>query len=106
EEEINRAVKLQFLQRRAGAVRIRDGNQRIETDANEPFDLAALDGVENLTRGKALFRQVALRQTPELGDELSMLRIVDVAAARKLVAALAVFAPALTVALAGEGPVT
>src|SRR5262249_20219 len=57
-------------------------------------------------RGEALAGQFALGDSPELGDEPAMFRLGDVAAAGKLVASLAMFAPALAVALAGQGTVT
>ena len=51
---------------------------------------------------RPVLRQFGFRDAPEVRDELAMLRILDVARAGQLVAALAVLASALAVALAGD----
>ena len=54
---------------------------------------------------RPVLRKLGFGDAPEVRDEFAMFRILDVARARQLIAALAVFASALTVALAGDGSV-
>src|SRR5437867_3456301 len=53
----------------------------------------------------ALARHLGLSDLPDLGDILAMLRVLDVAIAGELVALVAVFSPALSVPLPGDGPI-
>jgi hypothetical protein len=64
-----------------------------------PSNLATVDFAECLVSIDARGRKVVLRNAPKAGDVGPVLRIVDLAAARQLVALLAMLAPALAIAL-------
>src|SRR5215471_11570587 len=106
QEEIDAREELELLQRGTRTVRIGDRDERIEADRKQPLDLAAFNGVNDLARGQSLLREVRFGNAPEVCDELSMFRLVDVPSARELIAALAMLASALAIALAGDCAVT
>ena len=64
-----------------------------------------MDGLHDLDRGEAQVGDLHLRDAPDRGDLLAVLGVLDVTASRQLVAALPVLAPALTIALAGDGAI-
>ena len=102
EEEIDADVELQFLQRLPDHVVVRQRNQRVEADADEPLDLAAMDRLHDLVSGQALAGHVLLVNAPDAADVLAVFGIFDVPVARELIALVAVLASALAVALAGD----
>src|SRR5581483_4148941 len=71
----------------------------------EAADLAPVQHLHDLRRGRALPRDGLLRDAPEPRDVRAVLGVLDVARARELVAALPVLARALAVPLAGDGRV-
>src|SRR6185369_15731499 len=62
-----------------------------------------MDELDDLGRGRTLAGNALHRYAPALGNDGAMLRILDVARSRQLIAALAVLAPALPVSLPGDG---
>ena len=105
EEEINADVVFQFLQRLADHVVVRQRDERVEADADQPLDLAAMNRLHDFVGGESFAGHVLFVNAPHLADVFAMLGILDVAVARKLVALVAVFASALAVTLTGDGGV-
>src|SRR5690606_26391888 len=81
---------------------VRQRHHRIEADRQEPFDLPLVDLADDLVGVHARLRQLLGRHPPDLGDVRPILGVDQVAAARQLVALLAVLAATLAVALAGD----
>src|SRR5207249_3405777 len=102
----NRAEKLELLQRSPRAVCVGNRDQRVEADRHQSPDFAAFDRVEHFARAQPLLRQFGFRDAPEVSDEAAMVRVVDVASAGELIAALSMLATALAVALTGDCAVT
>src|SRR5579884_2039190 len=101
-KEVNHRVVLDTVERLFGEAGVRQGDDRVEADGEQALDLAGVHQLDDLFGGVALARQLRLGDAPNLGDILAMLRVLDVAVAGKLIALVAVLAPALTVALAGN----
>ena len=105
EEEIDRGVELQLLETPRHEVVVGQRHFRIETDRNQSLDLAGVDLAEHLVGVYAGPRQFRFVDPPDAADVTPVLRVRDVAPARKLIALLAVLAPALAVGLADDGAV-
>ena len=84
---------------------VRQGDDRVERPGEQAPDLAGLDLAEQLVAVDPGVRQLFLGDAPDAGDVAAMLGVLDVPAAGELVGLLAVLAPALAVALAGDGRV-
>src|SRR5690606_3767701 len=78
---------------------VRDRDNRVEEDAEQAADLAAIDLAEQLDAVDAGWRQVVRLDAPDARDVRAVLRVVDAPHARELVRLLAVLAAALPVAL-------
>src|SRR5262249_37229129 len=98
-EEINASVELELLERSARAIGVRNRDQGVEAYGEETLDFSFFNGVENLAGRQSGMREFGFRDTPEVGNEVPVVRILDVAPSGQLVASLAVFASALAVAL-------
>src|SRR5512140_1472021 len=105
QEEVDRDVEVEPLERLAGEGGVGKRDQRVEADREQPADLAAVDQLDDLGGGRAPSRQTLDRDMPLRGHVCPMLRVLDVARARELVAPLSVLASALAVALPGDGGV-
>src|SRR6185369_15920580 len=81
---------------------VRQGDHRVEADAQEAPDLAAVDPAEHLVNVHAGVRHRLRVDAPHFRDIGAVFGVLDVALARELVALLAVLAAALAVALAGD----
>ena len=87
---------------RATKLIVRQRYQRIEADRKQPADFASVDLAEDFVGIDAGLRQFGRIDAPHLGHMGAMLRVGQIAAAGKLVALLAMFAPALAIGLAGN----
>src|SRR5260370_14054485 len=101
-KEIDNAEELQFLQSLAREIRVGQRDQRIEADGEQRLDFAAMDSLHDLDGGIALLSDFVFLNTPDLRDMPAPFRIVDLALTGKLIALLAMFAAALSIALAGD----
>src|SRR5262245_4915567 len=99
QEEIDRDIELQLLERARDEGVVGQRDLRVEADRQQPLDLARIDLPKQLVGVHAGSWQLLLVDAPERGDVPPMVGIADVAAAGKLVALLAVFASALAVGL-------
>src|SRR5262245_21943293 len=81
---------------------MRQRNQRIETNRKQRLDFSVMNGVHNLLRRVACAGDVIRTDPPYFRDVRPSCRILDRARAWKLITLLAMFAPALTIALAGD----
>ena len=104
-EEVDDGEEFQLFERSTDEVVIRKGNDGVEANAEHPFDLAFVDLTDDLVGVHAGAWQISRVHAPYAGDVGAMLGIGEIAAAGKLVALLAVLAPALAVGLAGDGGV-
>ena len=106
EEEVDADVELELVEHARDESAVRQRHLGVEADAEQAADLAAVDQAEDLVGVHAgAPGNSSGADAPDLGDVLAVLGLADVAAAGKLVALLAVLAPALAVALAGDGRV-
>src|SRR5262249_42197253 len=74
-------------------------------EREQAADPAVVDPLDDLRRGRPLPGERLHGNAPAPGDVRPVLRVLDVACARQLVAPLAVLARALPVALSGDGRV-
>jgi len=102
EEEIDAGKKLEFLERLARALGI-----GMEMSGLKLIDISPLISPRSIASMISQAVSPCLGSSgsgcPKFRDELAVLGLVDVASARELVVALAVFTSALAVALAGDG---
>ena len=102
EEEINYTEELQLRQSFAGEISVRKRHQRIETEGQERFDFAAMNGFHDFCGGVTRLRKIIRSDAPDPGNVFPRRRIGKRPLARKLIALLSVLAPSLTVALPGD----
>src|SRR5262249_47969308 len=106
QEEVDRDVELQLLERTRDERVIRQRNLGIETDRQQSFDFAGVDLAKQLVGIDARAGQIFLVDTPDLSDVTPMFGVADVAPTRKLIALLPMLASALAVGLAGDRAVS
>src|SRR5690554_2339630 len=102
EEEVDRNVEVELLEHAPDEVVIGKRNHRVKANAQQALDLPTIDEAEDLVGIGAGLGQLLGSHVPEFGDMRAMLGIAKVAPSRKLVAFLAVLAPALAVSLPGD----
>src|SRR5262249_61329422 len=98
-EEVDRDVEVEPLERLLREPRVGQRDERIEADGEEPPDFAPMDHLDDLGRGRPLSREVGLGDAPRGGDVRAVSRVLNVASAGELVAALAVLPRARAVSL-------
>src|SRR5208282_2852803 len=106
EEEINRYIKLELLERAVDKIVVRQRNDRIETDRKQSTNFVAIDLAEDFVSVHAGCRQFLGIHSPNTRNVCTVLRVADVAHPWQLVALLAMFTSTLTVALPGDRSVT
>src|SRR5690606_5350263 len=102
EEEVDGDVDVQPVEHGPYEVAFGQRDDGVAADREQSADLATLDAATDIVGIHARLRQRVGRDPPDPGDMGAGRRIRQLAAAGELVALLAVFAPALTVALAGD----
>src|SRR5581483_1978037 len=90
EEEVDRDEEVGSLERLAREALVGQRDERVEAEREEAADLAPVQHLHDLRRGRALPRDALLRDAPEPRDVRAVLGVLDVARARELVAALPV----------------
>ena len=78
EEKIDRAVEFQLLQRLADHVVVGQGDDWIEANRDEPFDLAPVNCLHEFICGEPFARQFFFVDAPDLADVTPVLRVFDV----------------------------
>ena len=104
-EKVDDAEEFELLQGGAGVVGVRQGDEGVKADTEEPANLTPVDGLHHLRGGVAHARQLVGGDPPALGHDTAMLGIVEVSPARQLITALAVLPPTLAIALPSNGRV-
>ena len=104
-EKVDDAEELEPFERRPSVLGVRERHEGIETDAQQPPDLPAMDGLTHLRGSVADAWQFIFGHAPALGNDAAVLRIVDVPPTRELVTTLPMLPPALAISLAGDGRV-
>src|SRR4029453_13516265 len=102
EEKINRAVEFQLLQRLADHGVVGQGDDWIEANRDEPFDLAPVNRLHELICGEPFARQVFFVDAPHLADVTPVLRVFDIPVAWELIAFMAVLPRPLAISWAGD----
>src|SRR5690606_21133179 len=105
QEEVNRHIKLQFLQGLPHHVVVGQRNYRIKADGDQPLDFSAMNGFYYFVGRKPLARHIFLIYAPYAGDVFPVFGVGNIAVAGELVAFVSVFASALSVALSGDGTI-
>src|SRR5579859_2263925 len=103
QEEVDHHIEFQLFQHALHKPIVRQRHHRVETDAEQAFDLAPVDLAKDLVRVYARPRQIIWADAPDLGDIGAVLGFGDVARAGELITLLTLLTPALAVALAGDG---
>ena len=101
-EEVDHGEEFQPTECFADEVAVRQRHGGVEADQKEALDAAVVDRFEQWHRGQAGMRDGRLLDAPHVGDVLAVGRTLDIASAWQLIAFLALFAGALTVALPGD----
>ena len=101
-EEVDGDVEVELLERLPDEVVVGQRDDRVEADAQQPLDLAAVDLADDLVGIDAGLREIGRIHPPHAGDVGAMLGIGEVASAGQLIAFLAVLAPTLAVGLSGD----
>ena len=101
-EEVDGDVVLELLERLPDEVVVRQRDDRVEADAQQSLDLAAVDLADDLVGIDARLGERGRIHPPHAGDVGAVLGIGEVAPAGELVAFLAVLASALAVGLSRD----
>src|SRR5262249_9337305 len=102
QEEVDRDVELETLELGAHEVAVGERHQRVEAHAEQAADLPGGDLAERLVGVDPGVRQRLRVDAPHRRHVGAVLRVLDVAAARKLIALLSVLPAALAVALSRD----
>ena len=104
-EEVDHAQEIHPPDGLAQVVRVGVAHHRVAADVDQAAHLARVDRLEHLHRRLALVGELLVGDPPHAADVRAVLGVLDVAVAGQLVALVAVLAPALPVALPGDGAV-